>query len=171
MTTDDTFYDVLGVPTTADDEDIHQAYRRLSRQVHSDVGGSDVLFRLVRTAYEVLSDPDMRKRYDDEMGIVQPDDDNIDVDEVVDRLSSLLAVHGGITVGYNERVTPLRIVRVVRREVGAALSSERHTTVSDAISVALDGGEGYIVAEWSSGRAPYLFQRFTPKRCFPRTNR
>jgi hypothetical protein len=54
MDTADAF-DILGVPRNATQEEIRAAYLRLSRQVHSDTGGSDGLFRQVKMAYDTLS--------------------------------------------------------------------------------------------------------------------
>jgi curved DNA-binding protein CbpA len=59
-----TLYDILEVRPTAGLDEIKAAYRRLSTQVHPDRGGSGALFRLVREAYEILSDDDLRAEYD-----------------------------------------------------------------------------------------------------------
>ncbi|NYH89022.1 DnaJ C-terminal domain-containing protein [Actinopolymorpha rutila] len=61
------FYQVLGVPRTATREEIQRAYRRLARENHPDVNkdpGAEDRFKDVSEAYDVLSDPDLRKRYD-----------------------------------------------------------------------------------------------------------
>src|SRR5690606_38626274 len=60
-------YDVLGVSREASSEEIKKAYRRLARELHPDVNPSaDAAerFKLVTHAYDVLSDPDQRERYD-----------------------------------------------------------------------------------------------------------
>jgi curved DNA-binding protein CbpA len=59
-----TLYDILELPPTAGLDEIKAAYRRLSTQVHPDRGGSGALFRLVREAYETLSDENLRAEYD-----------------------------------------------------------------------------------------------------------
>ena len=59
-----TLYDILELSPTADLDEIKAAYRRLSTQVHPDRGGSGALFRLVREAYETLSDGNLRAEYD-----------------------------------------------------------------------------------------------------------
>lgn len=62
------YYDVLGVPRTATEKDIRQAYRRLARQYHPDVNPGDKSteekFKEINQAYEVLSDPEKRRKYD-----------------------------------------------------------------------------------------------------------
>jgi curved DNA-binding protein CbpA len=59
-----TLYDILELSPTAGLDEIKAAYRRLSTQVHPDRGGSGALFRLVREAYETLSDDNLRAEYD-----------------------------------------------------------------------------------------------------------
>lgn len=61
------FYDVLGVSRNASQEEIQQAYRRLARQHHPDVNkdpGAEERFKDISEAYDVLSDPETRRRYD-----------------------------------------------------------------------------------------------------------
>jgi molecular chaperone DnaJ len=61
-------YAVLGVPRGASADDIKKAYRRLARQYHPDANPDDTAaadrFKEIAHAYEVLSDPDKRRRYD-----------------------------------------------------------------------------------------------------------
>jgi molecular chaperone DnaJ len=62
------YYDVLGVPRDAPPEDIKKAFRRLARETHPDANPGDAdaeaRFRAAAEAYEVLSDPERRSRYD-----------------------------------------------------------------------------------------------------------
>ena len=62
------YYDILGVPRSADEKEIRQAYRRLARQHHPDVNPGDddaaERFKTINAAYEVLSDADKREKYD-----------------------------------------------------------------------------------------------------------
>ncbi|WP_434993663.1 J domain-containing protein [Arthrobacter sp. Ld5] len=58
------YYDILGVSPDADAKDIKDAYRRAARRAHPDLGGSAERFHDIAVAYETLSDPRRRERYD-----------------------------------------------------------------------------------------------------------
>lgn len=61
------FYDVLGVARNATQEEIQRAYRKLARTYHPDVNkdpSAEERFKRISEAYDVLSDPDTRRRYD-----------------------------------------------------------------------------------------------------------
>ncbi len=63
-------YRVLGVPHDAGVGEIHAAYRARAKELHPDhPGGSDSAFQRVGLAYEVLSDPERRRAYDDSIGV------------------------------------------------------------------------------------------------------
>jgi molecular chaperone DnaJ len=62
------FYVVLGVPRTATVMDVKRAYRKLARRFHPDINPGDHVaaarFKEITEAYETLSDPERRRRYD-----------------------------------------------------------------------------------------------------------
>jgi DnaJ-class molecular chaperone len=63
------YYDVLGVSRTATEKDISQAFRKLARKYHPDTHPNDAeaekRFKEVNEAYQVLSDAEKRKKYDE----------------------------------------------------------------------------------------------------------
>lgn len=68
MPTKHDYYETLGVPRTAGDDDIRKAYRRLARKFHPDLNPGDKAaedrFKSLQEAYDVLSDSNKRKIYD-----------------------------------------------------------------------------------------------------------
>ena len=77
-------YVILGVERGATLADVKRAYRRLARKFHPDINPGDrraaAQFRQIAEAYETLSDPDRRRRYD--------------------TTGSLAEVDGGATYGF-----------------------------------------------------------------------
>src|SRR5271157_1306534 len=63
------YYETLGVPRTASADELKKSFRKLARQYHPDVAKdkkkSEERFKEINEAYEVLSDPEKRKKYDE----------------------------------------------------------------------------------------------------------
>jgi DnaJ-class molecular chaperone len=62
------YFQVLGVDRSADADSVKRAFRKLARQYHPDVNpgnaSAEARFKEISEAYEVLSDPDKRRRYE-----------------------------------------------------------------------------------------------------------
>src|SRR5579863_9550732 len=63
------YYQILGVPRSATPDEVKQAFRKLARIHHPDVAknkaAGEAKFKEINEAYEVLSDPEKRRRYDE----------------------------------------------------------------------------------------------------------
>jgi len=64
-----THYSILGVPRSAGPDEVRKAYNKLAMKWHPDKNPSDtvkaeLVFMAIKDAYETLSDPSKRKRYD-----------------------------------------------------------------------------------------------------------
>src|SRR5688500_2571577 len=63
------YYDTLGISRTATPDEIRKAFRKLARQYHPDVAKNktqaEAKFKEINEAYEVLGDPEKRKKYDE----------------------------------------------------------------------------------------------------------
>src|SRR5437667_178889 len=62
------YYETLGVSKTATEDEIRSAFRKLARKYHPDVAkdkkAAEEKFKQINEAYEVLSDPEKRQKYD-----------------------------------------------------------------------------------------------------------
>ena len=68
MPTDQTtdYYEILQISPNAEPETVHRVYRLLAQRFHPDntETGNDIQFRVLTEAYQVLSDPERRAKYD-----------------------------------------------------------------------------------------------------------
>jgi len=67
MATPRDYYEILGVPRGAADDEIKRSFRKLAQQWHPDVNTSveaDIRFKEINEAYQILSDPQRRQAYD-----------------------------------------------------------------------------------------------------------
>ncbi|MCF8131912.1 MAG: J domain-containing protein [Synechococcus sp. Tobar2m-G35] len=72
-----THYQRLGLPPLASPEEVRQAFRRLSKQLHPDTAllppaEAHRAFRDLQEAYAILSDPDRRRAYDRQLALAPP---------------------------------------------------------------------------------------------------
>ncbi|CAD8100549.1 unnamed protein product [Paramecium primaurelia] len=58
------YYNILGVSNNSTQEQIKKAYRVLAKQHHPDKNPESAEFRIISEAYRILSNPDLRHRYD-----------------------------------------------------------------------------------------------------------
>ena len=85
------YYEVLGVPREASQEEIRTAYRRLAKERHPDhPSGSAQDFSLLQEAHAVLSDPDRRRTHDEALDLAHAADQlaGLDFGSMEDELSA-----------------------------------------------------------------------------------
>lgn len=58
------YYEILGVPKTATQDEIKSAWRRLAAKAHPDKGGDTAKFQTIEEAYRILSNPETKAAYD-----------------------------------------------------------------------------------------------------------
>jgi molecular chaperone DnaJ len=123
------YYEVLGVPKGASDDDLKSAFRKLARQYHPDVSqepDAEEKFKEINEAYAVLSDTEKRAAYDryGHAGVNtqgMPDFTNIDLSDILQGIFGF-GGFGGMG-GRRSRNTPRR---------GADLSSHLKLTFEEA---------------------------------------
>ena len=59
-----THYDTLGVPESASEHEIKQAFKKLAMQHHPDKGGDSGQFQKINEAYDSIKTPEKRQQYD-----------------------------------------------------------------------------------------------------------
>src|ERR671927_536178 len=75
------YYEVLGVPREASQEEIRTAYRRLAKERHPDhPSGSADDFSLLQEAHAVLSDPNRRRKHDEALDLAHAANQLADLD-------------------------------------------------------------------------------------------
>ena len=129
------FYDVLGVPRSASDDEIKKAYRKLAMKYHPDRNkdrkDAEARFKEAKEAYEVLSDKEKRAAYD-RFGHAG-----------VDPSMAAGAGAGAERASTSTRCSARRATAVVRRQAAASrsfTSKAIRTTSSKVCSAAVGGG-------------------------------
>lgn len=115
MPTTRDYYEVLGLEKSASDEDIKRAYRRLAMKYHPDRNPGDaeaeVKFKEAAEAYQVLSDPQKRKVYDQYghagirgQGSAGPDFSRMDVSDIFSMFNDIFSGVDGFGGRGRQRV-------------------------------------------------------------------
>lgn len=79
MTQEDNLYKLLEVSPSASVREIKESYRKLTMKHHPDRGGDSVYFNKITDAYNILSNPDKRNRYDIMINLVKIGEEQIEI--------------------------------------------------------------------------------------------
>src|SRR2546423_10233142 len=135
------FYIVLGVERGATVSDIKRAYKRLARRFHPDINPGDRMaaaqFRQIAEAYETLSDPDRRRRYD-AAGHLNASEPTTYGFEGFD---FSVSVSGASAPTFGDLFADVINQRETRRQEGTAIrGADLHQTLELAFEEAMQGG-------------------------------
>ncbi len=96
-------YEILGVDKESTLEEIKKAYKILANKYHPDKGGDSSLFVNVQKAYDVLSDPEARKIYDETGNISKIDNSRAEDISVLAQFISTAVTHiNSSNFGYSD---------------------------------------------------------------------
>jgi hypothetical protein len=115
-------YDDLGLSSRCTFDEIKQRYRALAQQHHPDKGGDENLFKKIKLAYEVLSDPSRRAEYD-ATGKIQED--------IPIRTEALQELAGLVTHAI-EKINPDHddLIFVMKRELNENISQSKKNIIT-----------------------------------------
>jgi molecular chaperone DnaJ len=140
------FYVILGLERAATLDDIKRAYKRLARRCHPDINPGDraaaAQFRQIAEAYETLSDPDRRRRYDmTGRSPVTAEPSSVGFEG----FDFSVAVSGTAASTFGDLFADILQQRASRREASAAeRGADLHQTIAVAFETAVQGGASPI---------------------------
>jgi len=137
------FYVILGLPRGATLADVKRAYKRLARKYHPDINPGDraaaAQFRQIAEAYETLSDPDRRRRYDTTGATVSGDTKAAYGFEGFDFTVSVVGDHAST---FGDLFADVLREREARRGDGEAVRGiDLHQSVTLEFDEAIHGGQ------------------------------
>jgi len=116
------YYKILGVEREASQAEIKNAYRKLAMKHHPDRGGDDIKFKEINEAYDCLSDPDKKQKYD----FYGP------------RGNEYKTGHGGYEFHFNNAGSPFSDMEDLFQHFGFGLGRGRATPKNKSTNFALE---------------------------------
>jgi curved DNA-binding protein len=156
------FYEVLGVPPDAPQDEIQRAYRKLARTYHPDINkdpGAEDRFKEIAEAYDVLSDPDARAAYDERRRGGQqfrrqgPRGQNVDMDFDMGGVDM-----GGVDIDFDDLFGSMFAGRGggrARRSWGPIAGADQEAVLEVSVEEAYRGGRRSITLAGPGGERRY----------------
>jgi molecular chaperone DnaJ len=136
------FYVILGLERAATPTDVKRAYKRLARRHHPDINPGDRMaaaqFRQIVEAYETLSDPDRRRRYD---AVGHPDPAADSVTFGFEGFDFSVSVGGSSASTFGDLFADVLHQREVRQDGAPERGVDLHQTITLAFDEAMHGGQ------------------------------
>lgn len=128
-------YEVLGVERNADEATIRKAYRKKAAKAHPDAGGKPDEWANVSTSLMVLTDPDLRRGYDEtgKIGEKAIDNDRAAALQLIDQEVAKL-INAYITNGFSAYADPRKI------DIPARIKASMEDEISQAKTAITTGG-------------------------------
>ena len=109
-----TLYDELDLNPDCSFEDIKHQYRTLAKQHHPDLGGDEEKFKRIKFAYEILSDPELRKQYDETKTTSAP------VNKRNEAIQELASIFNSIMPNFDPN-TNANLINIMNEEVNRVM--------------------------------------------------
>ncbi|MDE3114168.1 MAG: DnaJ domain-containing protein [Pseudomonadota bacterium] len=135
-------YEVLGVARDGRPEDIKLRYRAWAKRMHPDVGGSREAFDELNEAYELLSDPERRAKYDAIGDLTETTADTAQARTMTQIAGLLQEVVGDLTT----RGKSVRLNNVIERMIGLIERNRKARAIEVAKMLALSEALGEVAA-------------------------
>lgn len=139
-------YEVLGIDRSATADDIRAAYRQRARETHPDAGGEPGEFQAVQAAWEVLGDPEQRRRYDRSGVSSTGRNESRAVPEILG-VSVVIAVRRLVSAGFAPRLMmiPHQHDDLADVVIGQQPSPGTQHPVGAPVDVAVSGSDAGII--------------------------
>lgn len=139
-------YEVLGVDRSASADDVRSAYRQRARETHPDAGGQPGEFQSVQAAWEVLGDPEQRRRYDRSGRSSTRSNESRAVPDILG-VSVVIAVRRLVTAGFAPRLLliPDQHEDLADVVIGQQPAPGAQHSVGAMVDVAVSGSDAGII--------------------------
>lgn len=134
-----TLYDILGVNSSANEEEIKQAFKEKAKHAHPDIGGDEEEFKAINEAYTILMDENKRIAYDITGEVLTPQEEQtyiilieylrtIITNAVQSRVSiiSIQNIINGINLALDSLNKELNTIKKYKQDVDNAISDIKH---------------------------------------------
>lgn len=115
------YYEILEVDKNASADEIKKAYRKKAKLHHPDKGGEELLFKQINEAYNVLSDPDQKAKFD-RFGTVNDHQQGFDMNDMFGNFGDMFSNFSGFNTQQRQAKRSGRNVQVnVQVDINAVI--------------------------------------------------